>query len=394
MLVLWFFKARLARFLRGRGLKENAAHGVAKTGPLVVVALASIVNAGFDLAERHGVAVVGFVPPGLPEWGLPDMPLDEIGALAFAALTITLVAFMESLSIGKVLAGHDRRGIEPNLELRAFGAANLAAAFTGGLPVSSGLSRSLVAHGAGTRTSLASAITAGAVTLTLLFATPLFAHLPKAALAAIVVVAISGLASVSAARKLYRYSKADFAAYALTGTVVFAAGVQVGVAVGLVATVLLFLWRASHPHIAVLGRIAHTQHYRNILNYPVETCPKVVAVRIDESLFFANARFLEENLLRLAAAQPGITDLVLVCSAVNAVDATALETLERLVGELGTANIRFHLADVKVPVLTRLARAGFIERLGPERLHLSTHDAMRALGCDTDQPLQETKLSP
>lgn len=394
VLVLWLFKARLGGFLHQNGMKASAARALARTGPLVVVVLAGSVTAGLDLAPRHGVAVVGFVPSGLPAWSPPWGQLDQLGHLSLAALTITFVAFMESLSIGKVLAGQDRRAIEPNLELRAFGTANLAAACTGGLPVSSGLSRSLVAQAAGTRTALASAITAGAVALTLLFATPLFAHVPKATLAAIVVVAISGLANVGAARKLFRYSKADFAAYALTGTVVFAAGVQVGVATGFVATVLLFLWRASHPHIAVLGRVAHTQHYRNILNYPVATCPHVIAVRIDESLFFANARFLEENLLRLAAAQPGITDLVLVCSAVNAIDATALETLERLVSELDAANVRFHIADVKGPVLTRLMRAGFIERLGRERLHLDTHAAMQALGCGPGGKLQETTLAP
>ncbi len=389
VIVLWAFKAWLTPFLRRRGIREGVARGVAKTGPLVVVLLAGAATAGFQLVGNHGVAVVGFVPAGLPDWSPPRVSFDEVGQLTLAALTITFVAFMESLSIGKILAGQHRRAIEPNLELRAFGAANLAAAFTGGFPVSSGLSRSLISHTAGARTGLAAFVTAACVALTLLFATQLFAYLPKATLAAIVVVTISGLVRFAPARKLYLYSKADFAAYLLTGVVVFAAGVQIGVAVGFVATVLLFLWRASHPHIAVLGRVAHTEHFRDILNHPVETCPNVVAVRIDESLFFANARFLEENILRLAAAQPGIKDLVLVCSAVNAIDATALETLERLVRELGGAHVRFHLADVKGPVLTRLIRAGFIERLGPDRLHLSAHEAMEALGCGPDGPIQE-----
>jgi sulfate permease, SulP family len=392
LLVLWVFRARLGAWLRRRGTKDSVADAVAKTGPLAAVGGATLVAWALDLPSRYGVAVVGAVPVGLPMWSAPGLPLEIAGDLALAALTIAFVSFMESISIAKVLAGKHRQPIRPNAELRAFGAANLAAAFTGGYPVSSGLSRSMVNHSAGARTALASLVTAALVGATLLFFTPLFRFLPQATLAAVVLVAILGLVDGRAAGKLYRYSRADFAAYALTAIVVFLVGVQEGVAVGVAASLLLFLWRASHPHLAVLGRVAQTEHYRNILNFPVETCPHVLAVRIDESLFFANAKFLEENLLRLAAAQPGITDLILVCSAVNAIDASALETLERLDGELREAGVRFHLAEVKGPVMARLIRAGFADRLGGERIHLSTYQAMIALGCGGGR-LQETTLA-
>jgi sulfate permease, SulP family len=392
LLVLWVFRARLGSWLRRRGMKERVADAVAKAGPLAAVVAAMVVTWALDLPSRHGVAVVGAVPVGLPMWSAPGLPLEIAGDLALAALTIAFVSFMESISIAKVLAGKHRQPIRPNVELRAFGAANLAAAFTGGYPVSSGLSRSIVNHSTGARTALASLVTAALVGATLLFFTPLFRFLPQATLAAVVLVAILGLVDGRAAGKLYRYSRADFSAYALTAIVVFLVGVQEGVAVGVAASLLLFLWRASHPHLAVLGRVGQTEHYRNILNYPVETCPHVLAVRIDESLFFANTKFLEENLLRLAAAQPGITDLILVCSAVNAIDASALETLERLDGELREAGVRFHLAEVKGPVMARLIRAGFADRFGPERIHLSTYQAMIALGCGGGR-LQETTLA-
>lgn len=219
--------------------------------------------------------------------------------------------------------------------------------------------------------------------------------MPQAVLAAIIVVAVARLIDLEAPRRLWHYSKADFASFILTFTVVLLGGVEVGVAIGGGAALLLFLWRSSRPHIAVLGRIKDTERFRNIRRHSVLTCPEVLVVRVDESLYFANARFLEDHLLRLVAEQHGVKHLVLDCSAINHIDSSALETLEKLVEQLRDSGVGFHLAAVKGPIMDRLERTGFPSRVGRECIHLDLDDAMKAIGCTSgDLVEQGTSIHP
>lgn len=257
-------------------------------------------------------------------------------------------------------------------------AANLAAAFTGGYPVTGGFARSVVNFAAGANTQLAGILTALLIAVVALFFAPAFYYLPNAVLAATIIVAVLGLVDVDAVSRTWRYSRADGTALLTTAVGVLVIGVEAAITIGVGLSILLYLWRTSRPHIAIVGQVPGSEHYRNVLRPDVVTSPAVLAVRIDESLYFVNARYLEDHLLAQIAERPEVRHVVLVMSAVNFIDASALESLETLAGRLKDAGVALHLAEVKGPVMDRLAGSGFLEHL-PGQVFLSTHEAMGAL---------------
>jgi sulfate permease, SulP family len=246
--------------------------------------------------------------------------------------------------------------------------------------VTGGFSRAVVNYEAGANSGLASMITAVLIALTVIFLTPVFYFLPQAALAAIVIVAVAGLVDVKTFRHVWRFNKADAASFVVTFGAVLAAGVETGILLGVGVAMLLFIWRSSRPHVAVVGRLGSGQIYRNVLRHPVQCWPNVVAMRIDESLYFANSKFLEDTVLGLVADQPEVDHFVLIGTAINFIDASALETLEGLLRQLKDAGVQLHLAAIKGPVLDRLRAVGFVALLGEQFVHLTTHDAMKAIG--------------
>jgi sulfate permease, SulP family len=288
---------------------------------------------------------------------------------------------MESISVAKSLASKHRQKVDANQELIALGVANLGAAFTGGYPVTGGFSRSVVNFTAGANTPLASIITALLIALTVSVLTPLFFFLPQVSLAAIVIVAVSTLLDWRTPQHVWRYNKADFIALLVTFVTVLSVGVETGILVGMISALLLFIWRTSRPHMAVVGRVGNTETYRNVLRHQVKTCPHILAIRVDESLYFANTKYLEDTILSLIAERPEVKHLLLVGIAINFIDASALETLEALIQELHDAGVEFHLADTKGPVMDRLKAIGFVERVGADHIYLSTHEAVEALSC-------------
>ncbi len=377
--LLLFFAFRLPILLKRAGLPAAAAVALGKSGPLVVVILST--TTVYLLGGRPGfdVSVVGTLPQGLPPLAFPTLDLDLIEFLAGPALLITFVGFVESVSVAKALASRRRQKIGANQELVGLGMANLAAACSGGYPVTGGFSRSSVNFSAGANTPLSSIVTAAVVATTAAFLTPLFHDLPKAVLAAIIMVAVLGLVDIRTLKGSWRYSRADALALAGTFVAVFAVGVEIGILIGVGLSVLLHLWRASRPHVAVVGRVPGTEHFRNVKRYRVEVSETVSAIRIDETLFFANAAWFETWVLNHVADGPEMRHLVLICAAINYIDGSALETLERLEEELCNAGVTLHLAEVKGPVMDRLDAAGFADYLGPTRIHISTHAAMSAL---------------
>ncbi len=379
--LLFYFRGGLGKRLRRLGLSSQLVTIVTKSGPLVVAALGTLLVAALDLNERAGVGIVGDVPAGLPPLSLPSFSPEVLAALLPAALTISLVGYMESISVAKALASKRRQKVDADQELVALGAANLAAAFSSGYPVTGGFSRSSVNFSAGANTGLASLITAGLIALTVLFLTPTFYYLPNTVLAAIIIVAVIGLIDLHTLRHVWRYNKADAASLLVTFTAVLVLGVDAGILVGVAASIALYLWRTSRPHMAVVGRVGDSEHFRNVQRHDVQTCPHVVAVRVDESLYFANTAYLEDRLLGMVAERPEVRHLLLICSAVNFIDASALETLESMVQELRDAGADLWLAEVKGPVMDRLLAIGFIDHLGHDHVFLSTHQAMNALSC-------------
>lgn len=379
--VLLYFKYGLGKQLKRWGFSERLIVPLTRSAPLVVVLLGTGLVWALDLHEQTNVKIVAEVPAGLPGLTLPLLDPQVWQLLLPTALAISFVGYMESISVAKSLASKRRQKIDADQELIALGAANLGATLTGGYPVTGGFSRSVVNFSAGANTGLASLITAALMALTVIFLTPLFYFLPQAVLAAIIIVAVAGLIDLVTFRHVWHYNKADAASLIVTFLTVLALGVEVGIGVGVAVTILLFLWRTSRPHVAVVGRLGQSETYRNILRHPVKTCPHVVAIRVDESLYFANTKFLEDCVLGLIAERPEVKHLVLSGIAINFIDASALETLEALVEELRSAGVEFHLAEIKGPVMDRLKAIGFVDKIGPAHIHLSTHDAMQALNC-------------
>ena len=375
---LFWVRSRLKPLLRQLGLGARLADVIAKAGPVAAVAVTTLATWGFGLHRGDGVAIVGDVPPGLPPLTLPVFDAELWGRLLLPAILISIVGFVESVSVGQTLAAKKRQRIDPDQELVGLGAANVAASVSGGYPVTGGFARSVVNFDAGAATPAAGAFTALGIALATLFLTPLLFFLPKATLAATIIVAVLSLVDFAALQRTWIYSKSDFAAMAATILLTLGFGVETGIAVGVGLSLLLFLLRTSRPHLAVVGQVPGTEHFRNVRRHEVITSPKVLTVRVDESLYFANARFLEDEIYDLAAARPEITDVVLMCPAVNFIDASALESLEAIIHRLHDAGVRFHLSEVKGPVMDRLQRVRFLDDLTGE-VFLSQHQAMESL---------------
>nr|MCU0932226.1 SulP family inorganic anion transporter [Serpentinimonas sp.] len=288
------------------------------------------------------------------------------------------VGFVESVSVGQTLAAKRRQRIEPDQELVALGSSNLSAAFTGGFPVTGGFARSVVNFDAGAQTPAAGVFTAVGITLASLFLTPALFYLPQATLAATIVVAVLSLVDFSIFKKTWVYAKADFAAVLATLVVTLAVGVEMGLVVGVAVSLLLYLLRTSRPHIAEVGLVAGTEHFRNVQRHRVVVSPRVLGLRVDESLYFANSRVLEDRINEAVAAHPELAHVVLQCSAVNDIDASALESLESINHRLKDAGLQFHLSEVKGPVMDRLQRTDFLQHLSG-RVFLSHFQAMQEL---------------
>lgn len=374
--LFWQRKA-LAPLLRRLGLSPRAATMVARAGPVLAVVVTTLLVWGLGLDER-GVAIVGAVPQGLPPLTLPAFSGDLIGALLVPALLISVIGFVESVSVGQTLAAKRRERIDPDQELIGLGAANIGAGFTGGMPVTGGFARSVVNADAGAETPAAGAFTAIGLAIAALALTPLIHYLPTATLAATIIVAVLSLVDLRILRQAWTYSRADFAAVAVTIALTLLAGVETGVSAGVILSVLLHLWNTSRPHIAEVGLVPGTQHFRNILRHEVLTDPCLLTIRIDESLYFANARMLEDRVLDRVAAEPRIRHVVLMFSAVNSVDLSAVESLQALNSRLSGMGVTLHLSEVKGPVMDRLRRSHLLHELSG-RVFLSQWDAIAAL---------------
>ena len=376
---LFWSRKGLAPLLKRLGLGASAAALLAKGGLFVAVLVSTLAVWAFGL-DAQGVRIVGDIPRGLPPLELPAFDLDLITLLLMPAAMIALVGYVESISIAQTLAAKKRQSIDPDRELIALGAANLSAGVTAAMPVTGGLSRSIVNFDAGAETRAAGAMTALMIGAALLALTPLLYFLPSATLAAIIIVAVASLLDFRALPRAWSYSKADGAAMAATMAVTLLIGVEQGLMAGVGLSLALHLWRTSRPHVAEVGQVPGTSHFRNINRYEVVTTPEVLTLRVDESLYFPNARYLEELVQTRIAEQPEIEHLVLMCSAVNEVDASALESLEMLLAKLHASNVKLHLSEVKGPVMDRLRRTDFLEHV--DGLYLTQYDAMEALAPD------------
>jgi len=377
LLALIWIRLGLKPLLLRCGLSAGTAGTLVKAGPLLVVALSIITVVTLGL-ESQNVKVVGEIPRGLPALAMPTLDFPLWQSLLGSAFLISMIGFVESVSMAQTLAAKRRQRIDPDQELVGLGASNLASSVSGGFPVTGGFSRSAVNYDAGAQTPAAGAFTAVGIALATVFLTPLLYYLPVATLAATIIVAVFSLVDIQALRHSWHFSRGDFSASLVTIILTLLVGVEAGVIAGLGFSLALYLYRTSKPHIAVVGQVAGTQHFRNSLRHQVNLCDQVVSVRIDESLYFANARFLEDSIYRLVAESDKVTDLVLMCSAINDIDISALESLENINHRLASSEVKFHLSEVKGPVMDKLKRSSLLDQLTGQ-VFLSQYEAFTAL---------------
>lgn len=380
MALLWFSRHGLSSALGKIGLSRAAIGIVGKSAPLLFMATAIALSTLNDW-PASGIAVVGDVPGGLPSLDLQTLQTFRpamVQVLLLPALLIAMLTFVEQISIAQGMAARRRERIDTDAEMRAMGGANLAAGLTGAFAVGASFSRSVVIHDAGARTPAAGLLAAVLLGITALFFTPWLRDLPLAVLAATILMALGTLIDWRSFGRTWRYAKADFAAQMLTFGVTLLVDLVSGLMAGVLASLVLHIWHSSRPHIAVVGNVPGTEHYRNVDRHDVITHPQVLGLRVDESLFFANARYLEDRVAAAVAARPHLRHVILQCTAVNSIDASALDSLRVIAQRLRDQEITLHLSEVKGPVMDRLRRSDFLDELDGQ-VFLTHHQAVSAL---------------
>ncbi len=380
LLVLVIFGKPLSSILKKAKIPLSLVTAISKCGSLTVVFLSTWAVIRFDLHVQHGLAVVGAVPTGFPPFSIDFLVWEKWRLLLPSAAFIGLIAYVESVAIAKVTANLRGEKIIPNQELTALGLANLATAITGGMPVAGGFSRTMVNFSAGARTQMAMLIAAGLLGFAVVFCSTWFANIPKAALSAIIIVAVFRLVRIRHIIYTWNYDRDDGIAELMTLLGVLLLGIEQGIALGVVLTIASQLRKASHPHIAVVGRIPQTEHYRNVNRHTVETWHHLLLVRIDESLTFANINFVEDYLTDELNRQPNIKHVVLIFTSVSDIDTTALEALESINEGIKASGRTLNIAEAKGPVMDKLRKTEFLELLKPGKVFFRTEDAAKELG--------------
>jgi SulP family sulfate permease len=377
--VLAFARYGLGRLLMRAGFSSARAAFVVRVMPLLVILLGTLAVVGFELDRQRGVAVVGAVVAGLPPVAFFLPGLDELKKLMMPAFVMTLIGMVQSITMAQALAIKRRERVDANAELVGLGAANVVAAFAGGMPVGGGLSRSAINVAAGAQTPLASIVSALAMIGVVLGAAHWFERLPLAALAASIVIAAVSMIDLRSLQQAWRYDRADALAWLGTAGGVLLFGLEAGIGLGIMLSMATLLYRVSTPHVAVLGRIRGSEHFRNVERHDVETLPGVLFLRIDERLFFGNLGAVEARLNQELERVGGIKELVLVMSGVNLMDMTAADVFAEFNRDLAERGIRLHLAEVRGPVQDRLQRSPLWAALSGE-VFLSANEAFERLG--------------
>ncbi|WP_290539187.1 MULTISPECIES: sulfate permease [Alcanivorax] len=373
----------LAAPLKGTRLPGWLVAFISKCGPILAVLVTTLLTVSLSLDSR-GLAVVGAIPAGLPHFTLPGLGREHWQNLITPAALLALIGFVESISLAQALAAKRRERVDANRELMGLGLANIGSGLSGAFAVTGSFSRTTVNYEAGARTPMAGLLTGIGIALVALFFTGWFQFLPLASLAAIIVVGILPLINLAELKHLWAFSRPDALAMAATLAGVLLINVQSGLLLGVVLSVALFLWRTSQPHVAELGRIPGTHHFRNMDRHSVQLTESVLSIRVDESLYFGNARTLEDRIYDEAQAHPQIQHVVLHCSGINHLDASAVESLESLNERLRDAGVTLNLSNVKGPVMDVLIKTDF-QKVLTGRVYLSHYQAMEILAPESLQ---------
>jgi len=372
--LLWSRKY-LKSFLSSLRCSDYVAIIVSRAAPIAVVVISTLIVALLEL-NLTGVSILGTIPSELPALNLPNFSWSTWSQLLGAAALISLIGFVESVSVGRTLGAKRRQRIYPNQELIALGTSNLAAGCSTGFPVTGGLSRSAVNFDGGASTPAAGIFTALGIATVALFFTQYLYFLPQAVLAATIIAAVLTLIDFPELASVYRYSKAEFISMLSTILVTLLVGVEIGITTGIVLSLVLHIYKSSQPHFAVVGQVPNTHHFRNVDRHKVITSENVMTIRIDESLYFANTRFLEDTVYSLVTEQPKLSHVILMCPAINHIDSSALDSLDHINQSLSEAGIKLHLSEVKGPVMDKLKNTGFLNNLSGN-VYLHQHEAVK-----------------
>ena len=367
----------------------------AKRFPAAILVVVLSTSAVYLLRlDRLGVDIVAGVPGGLPSFALPSASFEALGVLLPIALTISFVNFMESIAVAKAIASKEKYKIDANRELIGLGFANLVGGLFRAYPVAGAFSRTAVNHQAGAKTQLASVITALLIIITLLFLTPLFYYLPNAVLAAIVMVAVLGLVDIAEPLHLFQLKPVDGWTLVVTFAATLVLGVVPGLLIGVGFSLTVFVWRSAYPHTAELGYLEKEGMFLDTSRYPeAQTFEKVFIVRMDATLYFANMSYLETLINDAVAERPDLKHIILDFSAVNDMDAVALETLENEMDALAEQGITVHIATMKGPVRDLAEKAGWFGTYGDKVAYLKLADALKQTGAVPAAGL-DTRPSP
>lgn len=383
LLLLWLARSQLGRQLQRLGLAAKSADMLSKLAPAAILLLATLLVWQQDW-QHAGVALIGPIPAGLPTLGL-SLSLEQLRNLLAPSLLIGFMVFLSGQSAAVTLAQRRGERINTNQELLGLGAANVASALSGGFPVTGSISRSAVNYAAGANTPLASVITALLLAVLLVTPNAWLAWLPLPALAATIIIAVFGMLDLTTPREAWRYDRADAVAWLVTFSGVLLLGVEEGVMLGVVLSLGTVIWRASRPHIAVLGRLPGSEHFRNIERYAAETHPQIVLLRIDAGVFFGNAELISDHVLQTLTGET--RHLVLVMTAINLIDTTGLYALAELNQSLATRGIKLHLAEVKGPLMDKLKHSDLLLKPLSGQVFISAVSAF-------DQLSQELAAAP
>jgi SulP family sulfate permease len=386
LLALWLGKERLAPLLNRLGLSLRSAVLLSKLLPVMVLSVATLAVWLLDL-QHAGVVTLGPIAQGLPSFGLQLLGVEQLQSLFAPALLIAFIIFLSGQSASVALAQKRGERIHSNQELLGLGAANLASAFSGSLPVTGSISRSAVNYAAGANTPRASIITACLLATLLCIPTGWLSLLPMPALAASIIIAVLGMLDFDTPKQAWRFDRSDAVAWLATLGGVLVVGVESGVIIGVALSLGSLIWRASRPHIAVLGRIAGSEHFRNIKRHSAETDPHILMLRIDSGMFFGNAELISDRVM--ASLQPETLHVVLVFSAVNLIDTSALYSLAELNRNLLSRAIKLHLAEVKGPLMDRLQHSDLLLKPLSGQVFLSAAVAFDSLSAELRQRYTE-----
>ena len=367
----------LEHLLRQLGFGQKLATLVPRLVPAILV-VASIYLVSQFPDTQHGIEIVGDIPSTLPTLQFFTPVPELIQDLLLPALLIAVIGYVESISVAIEFASKTQSSISANKELLALGLANISSSVSGGMPVTGGFSRSVVNYQAGARTPLAGIFAAIFMGLLIVGVGEQLSHLPKVVLAVTIIVAVSSLISFNKLHACWRFSRYDFALTLLTIIITLLHSVEMGVSVGIVLSICLHLYQTSKPHLATVGLVPGTEHFRNILRHDVDTEPTIIGIRIDENLYFANAQYLESEIIERVTQSPGIKYCILQCTSVSDIDSTALHCLDVIYDKLQAMGIELHLSEVKGPVMDKLQNSELYDKL-EHAIHLTHFQAVSLL---------------